>query len=56
IGRGEVRPEADGDEIATVLIAALEGGVMLSTLYGDPEHAQRTSDYLSWYLQANVSS
>lgn len=56
IGRGEVRAEADGDEIATVLIAAMEGGVMLSTLYGDPEHAQRTADYLSWYLEANVSA
>ena len=33
--RGEIRTGVDADETAVVLIALLEGGIMLSKLYGD---------------------
>ena len=38
VERGEVRAVPDFDELAVELIALLEGGIMLSKLYGSPKH------------------
>lgn len=38
VERGEVRAVPDFDEMAVELIALLEGGIMLSKLYGDAKH------------------
>lgn len=38
VERGEVRAAPDFDEMAVELIALLEGGIMLSKLYGDAKH------------------
>jgi TetR/AcrR family transcriptional regulator, transcriptional repressor for nem operon len=54
IARGEVRPDTDGEALAALLIGALEGGVMLSMLYGDPAHAERVAEQLRRYLEQNV--
>jgi hypothetical protein len=51
IRHGELRPDTDGQALATVLIATLEGGVMLSKLYGDGTHMRRAADHLSRYLE-----
>ncbi|HEY7357658.1 MAG TPA: TetR/AcrR family transcriptional regulator, partial [Ktedonobacterales bacterium] len=32
---GEIRPETDGDLLATIIISTIEGAVMMSKLYGD---------------------
>jgi TetR/AcrR family transcriptional repressor of nem operon len=52
IERGQVRSEVDPDEVATFLIASLEGAVMLSKLYNDSTHMNRTARYLESYLMS----
>jgi TetR/AcrR family transcriptional repressor of nem operon len=54
IARGEVRPGVDGDAVATVLVATMEGAVALSQAYGDPAHARRAREHLEWYLEGSV--
>jgi TetR/AcrR family transcriptional repressor of nem operon len=54
IARQEIRPEVDGDTLATLLIATLEGAIMLSKLYGDTLHMRRTVDHLTSYIDTNV--
>ncbi|HEY9877342.1 MAG TPA: TetR/AcrR family transcriptional regulator [Leptolyngbyaceae cyanobacterium] len=51
IERGEVRAAIDTDEIATILIATIEGAVMMSKLYGDSLYLERAVDHLGTYLQ-----
>jgi TetR/AcrR family transcriptional repressor of nem operon len=54
IPRGEVRADVDGDELATLLISTLEGGVALSRLYGDSLHLRRAADAMRRYLDERV--
>jgi TetR/AcrR family transcriptional repressor of nem operon len=54
IEKGEIRPEVNPDQVATLLIATLEGTVMLSKLYGDSEHMNRTVAFLTDYLETAV--
>jgi len=49
ISNGEIRPDINPDEVTTLLIASLEGGVMLSNLYKDPIHMHRVLDHLTKY-------
>jgi hypothetical protein len=42
------------DELATFLIATLEGAIMLSKLYNDTTHMNRSVEYLETYLEMNV--
>ena len=51
IERQEIRPGADADEVASILIATLEGAIMLSNLYKDPLHIQRAADHIAHYIQ-----
>lgn len=55
IERGQVRPEVQPDELATFLIATLEGAIMLSKLYDDPTHMNRIINHLQIYLQDSIS-
>ncbi|HEY9738827.1 MAG TPA: TetR/AcrR family transcriptional regulator [Trichocoleus sp.] len=50
--RGEIWPETDVDGVATILIATIEGGVMMSKLYDDPLYLERAVNHLQQYLQA----
>ena len=52
--RGEVRPGTDPDALASVLISTLEGAVMLSKLYDDPEHVHRAVEHLERHLDESV--
>lgn len=54
IPRGEVRDDVDGDELATLMISTLEGGVALSRLYGDGVHLRRAADAMRRYLDERV--
>ena len=54
IERGQVRPEVEPDELATFIIATLEGAIMMTKLYGDTAHMNRSVEYLDRYLEANV--
>ncbi len=51
IERGEIRSHVNADEVATILIATLEGAIMMSKLYGDSIHMQRIINHLNQYLE-----
>lgn len=55
IQRGELQPEVDPDLVATILIATIEGAVMLSKLYGDATHMQRSLAYLKAYIHQQLA-
>ena len=51
IERQQIRPGVDADEVASILIATLEGAIMLSNLYKDPLHIQRAADHIVHYIE-----
>lgn len=55
IKRGELRSTVDVETVATILIATIEGAVMLSKLYGDASHLVRALDYLKTYVQQQLA-
>ncbi|PSR17632.1 TetR/AcrR family transcriptional regulator [filamentous cyanobacterium CCP3] len=55
MARGELMPATDGQDVATLLIATLEGGIMLSKLYDDPAHLERVLNHLTSYVQQLAS-
>jgi TetR/AcrR family transcriptional regulator, transcriptional repressor for nem operon len=52
--RGEVRPEVDSAELATVVISQCEGALMMSQLYGDAGALHKTMIFLHRYLEEQV--
>lgn len=47
---GELRDDADPEGVATLVVATMEGGVVLSRLYGDPVHVERTARHVRGIL------
>ena len=47
---GELSPEADPREIASVVVGTLEGALMLSKLFDDPQHMERAVAHLKRHL------
>lgn len=56
IERGEVRPATDADEVASLLIATLEGALMLSNLYRDSVHMERAAAHMARYIESLSAS
>jgi TetR/AcrR family transcriptional regulator, transcriptional repressor for nem operon len=56
IRQGMIRSTIDPDALATFLISALEGGIMMSKLYGDPGHIQHVVDQLTMYVENSVKA
>lgn len=54
IERHELRPEVDGDEVATIFISTLEGAIMLSNLYCDTVHMRRAAAHLTRYVDTSL--
>jgi TetR/AcrR family transcriptional repressor of nem operon len=54
IARQEIRPEVVADALATILIASLEGAIMMSKLYGDSVHMRRAVEHLTGYINNAV--
>ena len=54
--RGEVRDGVDGEELSSIMISLLEGAIMMSKLYHDPQHVLRAVDYLDRYLTEQVAA
>lgn len=50
VRNGELRPDTDPRETASVVVATLEGAVMLSRLYEDPAYMKRSVDHLKEHL------
>jgi TetR/AcrR family transcriptional regulator, transcriptional repressor for nem operon len=53
IARGEFF-EVNGDEVASLIIASIEGGMLLSKLYSDETHLRRAVAYLVEYVRRSV--
>ncbi|BCJ87977.1 TetR/AcrR family transcriptional regulator [Effusibacillus dendaii] len=51
IQRREIRPEVNGQAVATVFVSMLEGALMLSRLYVDPQYMRDAVDHLKKYVQ-----
>lgn len=49
---GELRPGTNPRETASVVVATLEGAVMLSRLYDDPAYMKRAVDHLKEHLRS----
>lgn len=56
IERGQIRPEVNPDELATFIVATLEGAIMLTKLYDDTTHMNRAVEYLEHYIQISVQA
>jgi TetR/AcrR family transcriptional repressor of nem operon len=54
IEKGEVKPSVDPDNLATILIATVEGALMLAKLYKDAVHLERVTDSLTRYIESEV--
>ncbi len=50
MNRGASRPYTDPRATASVVVAMLEGAVMLSRLYDGPAHMRRAVNYLKRHL------
>ncbi|MBW4617398.1 MAG: TetR/AcrR family transcriptional regulator [Desmonostoc vinosum HA7617-LM4] len=53
IEKGEIRPDVNADEVATIITATLEGAIMMSKLYGDVIYMQRAVNHLNQYIESH---
>jgi len=51
---GEIRKEADGAKAATLIIAGLEGGLMMSRLMHSLETLETVGEFLDEYLETQI--
>ena len=56
IERQELHSGIDADEVASILIATLEGAIMLSNLYKDPVHMKRAAGHIVNYIETVLSN
>ena len=54
VERGEMRPGVDGQKLASLIIASVEGGIMLSQLYRDSSHIDAVVEYLKNLLEQTL--
>ncbi|HLJ16313.1 MAG TPA: TetR/AcrR family transcriptional regulator [Bryobacteraceae bacterium] len=54
--RGETRPGIDPKSVATVIVAALEGALMISRLEGNHDALRRVQKHLNRYLEIEVAA
>ncbi|MGH9719328.1 MAG: TetR family transcriptional regulator C-terminal domain-containing protein [Bryobacteraceae bacterium] len=52
--RKELKPGTDPDRVATLLISALEGGIMLGKLYRNQAHLDWVADFLTKYIDKEL--
>ncbi len=54
--RGELRPGVDAKAVATLIVAALEGGLMMSRLEGNDDALRKVQRHLNHYLDTEVAA
>lgn len=54
IERGVIRPDVDAEELASLIIATIEGAVLLVRLHHDPVHMQRATAHLLDHIERTV--
>ncbi len=52
--RKEMR-QVNEDEVASILIASIEGAIVMAKLYNDKKHIERTVEHLKNYVQTSVA-
>ncbi len=52
ITRGEISPDIDPEQVATVTIAIFEGGLMMTQLHGNSIYLKRAMTHLSQYVES----
>ncbi len=55
IKRRQIKPSVNSDYVATVIIASVEGGIMLSALYRDRQYLDRVIYHVRQFIQAELS-
>jgi TetR/AcrR family transcriptional repressor of nem operon len=55
IKRGEIRPDADPKTVATLIVATLEGALMMSRLERNDDALRRSQQHLNRYLDTEVA-
>ncbi len=56
IAKGEIQNNLNVDEIATIIVATLEGAMMMSRLYGDTIYMQRAVNHLNHYIENTLKN
>ncbi len=56
VARGELQPEVNPRELASIITSTLEGAVMMSKLFRDPTHMRWAVDHLMRYLDSLVAA
>lgn len=51
VERQELRPDADPEQAATIIIATIEGSIMMAKLYRDTSHVERALFHLRQYIE-----
>ena len=54
IERGEMRPDAEIQKLASLIVAALEGAIMVSQVYKDPSHMFAVIEFLKNHLEQSL--
>jgi len=54
--RGETRPGVDSKTVATLIVASLEGALMISRLERNDDALRRVQQHLNRYLESEVSA
>lgn len=54
IAQGDFKVTVDGEQVATVIISTLEGGVMLSKLYNSPDYLRTAATHLRTYVRTHL--
>jgi TetR/AcrR family transcriptional repressor of nem operon len=54
--RGEIRPGAEAETVATLIIASLEGALMMSRVQRKDEALRRVQKHLNRYLDSDVAA
>ncbi len=52
--KGEVNPNIDADEVASIMISLLEGSIMMSKLNDDSIHLERAIKHLTNYINTHL--
>ena len=48
---GTVRPDTDAETVVSIMLATLEGAIMLAKLYDDPNYMERACDHMNRYIE-----
>jgi AcrR family transcriptional regulator len=51
IAAGQLRPDVNSEAIASIVISAIEGAIMLSGIESNPAHARRVSEHLEEFIR-----